>query len=381
MATSIQLILPEIIQIRRELHSNPELSYKEFNTTNLLEKTLSSWGLQFNTFTNLETGGFCDIGEGEVIALRSDIDALPIEEDPSHEICSNISGVMHACGHDFHTAIGLGLLKFFNENKNLLKNKLRVIFQPAEEAAPGGAEFVIKENIMENVKSAIAVHVDPSLEIGHFQVSEGPIQASSTSIFIEFFGPGGHTSKPSETVDLINITAFYITQIQSFIRQKIDSRETVAFAFGMISGGSTHNIIPQKVVIRGTLRTHNNDVLQKCFELMNSFTQNFANTYGIKIELKFPTNCPAVINDKNLARKFIEYMKSAGKENQLVIDAKPSMGADDFSFYGLQVPSLYIQIGAKGKGTLHSKDLLLNEDLLKPTLEVLTGFISNFLYN
>ncbi len=378
MENYVKLILPEIIKIRRELHSNPELSYKEFNTTSLLEKTLNSWGLKFNRFVNLETGGYCDIGEGEIIAFRSDIDALPIEEDSSHETCSNIMGVMHACGHDFHTAIGLGLLKYFSENKNHLKNKLRVIFQPAEEAAPGGAELVVKENILENVKSILSVHVDSSLEVSKFIVLDGPVQASSTSIFIDFSGPGGHTSKPSETIDLINVTSFYITQIQSFIQQKIDSRETVAFAFGMISGGSTHNIIPQKIVVRGTLRTHNNDVLKRCFDLMNSFTQNFSDMYGIKIDLKFPTNCPATINNKNLVQKFISYMKSVGKENQLVINVKPSMGADDFSFYGLQVPSLYMQIGAKGSGTLHSKDLILNEDLLFPTLDVLTGFLSNY---
>ncbi len=376
--TNLESILPEITEIRRNLHKYPELSFKEFETTKLLEDKIKSWGLQFNRFKNMETGGYCDIGEGEIIGFRSDIDALPILEDPSHDICSEIKGAMHACGHDFHTAIGLGLLKYFSENKNGLKNKLRIIFQPAEEAAPGGAEQVIKENILENVISVLAVHVDPMLQIGKLNIVEGPVQASSTSIHIGFFGPGGHTSKPSETVDLINASAFYITQIQSFIQQNIDSRETVAFAFGTISGGTTHNIIPQHIILKGTLRTHNNIVLNKCIELMNSFTKSFAELYKIKIEINFPTNCPATINDSALTRKFIEFVHHSGYENKLVLDAKPSMGADDFAFYGLTVPSLYLQIGAKGEGTLHSKDLILNEDVLKYALETLIGFISKY---
>lgn len=375
---TLENILPEIIEIRRQLHINPELSFKEFKTTKLIEEKLNSWGLRFNRFCNLETGGYCDIGEGEIIAFRSDIDALPITEDSSHEICSEISGVMHACGHDFHTAIGLGLLKYFSENKNDQRHKLRVIFQPAEEAAPGGAELVVKENILENVKSVFAIHVDPMLEVGEFNIVDGPVQASSTSIKIEFFGPGGHTSKPSETVDLINALAYYITQIQSYIQQNIDSRETVAFAFGTISGGSTHNIIPQQILLRGTLRTHNNKVLNKCISLMNSFTKSFAELYKIKIEINFPTNCPATINDSALTKKFIEFMKISVYSDKLLLDAKPSMGADDFAFYGLQVPSLYLQVGAKGSGTLHSKDLILNEDLIQPSLEAMIGFISNY---
>jgi len=378
MNNFIKTILPEIIDIRKELHSNPEVSFSEFQTTNLIEETIKSWGLHFNRFKNIVTGGFCDIGEGEIIVFRSDIDALPIDEDETHEIISNNKGVMHACGHDYHTAIGLGLLKYFIQNKHSLKKKLRVIFQPAEEAAPGGAELVVKENVLKNVKAAISVHVDPTLEVGKFLINAGPVQASSTSIYIEFKGPGGHTSKPSETVDLINVSAFYITQIQTYLQQNIDSRETLAFAFGMISGGSTHNVIPQKIILGGTLRTHNNHVLQKCFDLMNSFTQKFSQFYGIKIDLKFPTNCPATINASELTQKFIEYMTNSGNKDNLILNAKPSMGADDFAFYGLQVPSLYLQVGAKGSGTLHSKDLILNEDLLKPALETLAEYIADF---
>jgi amidohydrolase len=374
---TIDAILPEIFEIRKTIHLNPELSFHEFNTTAFIEEKIKFWGLAFNRFADLQTGGFCDIGEGEIIAFRADIDALPIEEDKAHQVNSKNKGVMHACGHDYHTAIGLGLLKYYYRNKELHNKKLRVIFQPGEEAAPGGAELVLNENILENVKAILAIHVDPTLEVGKFIVLEGAVQASSTSIHIEFVGKGGHTSKPSETTDLINISAFYITQIQNLIKQKIDSRETVAFAFGAINGGATHNTIPQQIILRGTLRTHNNDVLEKCLNIMQSFTSSFAELYGIKINLNFPSNCPATINNSKLTLSFIEYLRNAGLEKQMVLGGKPSMGADDFAFYGLYVPSLYLQIGAKGSGTLHSKDLILNDELIRPTLEALTGFINS----
>jgi amidohydrolase len=378
MIISIDQILLEIKILREQFHTYPELSYKEFYTTKLLEKTLKSWGLVFNRFNKLETGGYCDVGEGKIIAFRSDIDALPITEDPSHNIISSNVGVMHACGHDYHTAIGLGLLRYFSKNENRLKRKLRVIFQPAEEAAPGGAEFVLKENVLENAHAAFAIHVDPTLEVGKFNVLEGPVQASTTSIKIELIGPGGHTSKPSETIDLINVVSFYIVQIQNYLKQKIDPRETVAFAFGSINGGSTHNTIPQEISIRGTIRTHNNNVLNNCFGLMKTFTSSFAELNGININLQFPTNCPATINDINLTNKFVDFMKSTGKGNDLILNSKPSMGADDFAYYGLDIPGLYIQIGAAGSGTLHGKDLIINEDVLKPSLEVMIDFFANF---
>lgn len=376
MKSSINLYLSEIRKLREILHTNPEISYKEYETTKLLDETIASWGLEFIRFNNLETGGFCDVGNGEIIIFRADIDALPITEDPLHKVISKNPGVMHACGHDYHTAVGLGLLKYFSKNKP--NKKLRVIFQPAEEAAPGGAEFVLKEKVLKGVKAALSIHVDPTLEVGKFDVLDGPIQASTTSIKIELIGPGGHTSKPSETVDLINVTSYYIVQIQNYLRQNIDPRETLAFVFGKISGGSTHNTIPQNISIRGTIRTHNNIVLDKCLKLMRSFTESFAKLNNIEINIEFPTSCPATINNSQLTNKFINFMKDSGREQDLVLYSKPSMGADDFAFYGLEVPSLYLQVGAAGKGTLHSKDLKINDEVLKNSLETLIEFIENY---
>jgi len=376
MEYSIDSFLPEIIKLREHIHTYPEISYEEYETTKLIEETITSSQLEFKKFSKLKTGGYCDVGEGETIVFRADIDALPITENPENKVVSKNHGIMHACGHDYHTAIGLGLLKYFGANK--INKKLRVVFQPAEEAAPGGAESVIAENILDKTKCAIALHVDPKLPVGKFDVIDGAVQASTTSIKIELTGPGGHTSKPAETVDLINVTSYYVVQIQSYLRQNIDPRETLAFAFGAINGGTTHNTIPEKISLRGTIRTHNNEVLDKCFNLMKSFTKNFSELNGIKINIEFPTSCPATINNSELTKSFINFMKNTGREENLILAAKPSMGADDFAFYGLKLPSLYLQVGAGGKGSLHTTDLELDDEVLRVSLETLIDFFEQY---
>ena len=284
---------------------------------------------------------------------------------------------MHACGHDFHTAIGLGLLKYFSVYESELYGKVRVIFQPGEEAAPGGAEKVVQENLWNNVKGILTVHVDPSMDSGKFILLNGVVQASSTSFLIEISGQGGHTSKPFETVDLISVAGFYIVQLQAFLRQKIDPRERFVFAFGSIKGGSAHNVIPQNICIRGTIRTFDNDVLNHIRNLIHHFSSAFKKLYGAVVNIQSPTSCPASINDSALHKKFLDFMKERADETDLIIPLKPSMGADDFSFYLKKVPGLYLRIGGAGKGTLHSGDLLLNEDLLKPAVKYLTAFIAS----
>ncbi len=366
----------ELSDIRQHLHKFPELSWQEFETTQFIEEKLKSWGLDLKRFENVKTGGYCDLGSGPVIAFRSDIDALPISENTKHKVLSQHPGIMHACGHDYHTTIGLGLIKYFLENKSKLKGMLRIIFQPAEEAAPGGAEKVVEENIWEKVKCILTTHVDPTLTPGKIILREGAVQASSTSLSIELNGRGGHTSRPFLTNDLIQISSQYIVQLTAFLNQITDVQETLAFVFGSIHGGTTHNIIPEKVNLRGTLRTLDNEILEKTLSSIHQFSKNFALLYGIKIKVLFPTNCPASINDPYLYDEFIRFMKKAGLENNLLMPKKPSLGADDFAFFAQKVPGLYLMTGGKGTGLLHSGDLVLDDRLIRPTIEFMAGFIS-----
>ncbi len=370
----------ELNSIQNYLHIHPELSFQEFKTSQFIEQTLKRWDIVFHRLKNLSTGGWAEIGSGKkVYAFRADIDALPISESKEHSVVSAKDNIMHACGHDYHTTIGLGLLKYFSENPEMLKGKLRVIFQPGEEAAPGGAEKVVQENIWHNVKGILAVHVKPQTETGKFLLYHGPVQASSTSIQIKLSGPGGHTSKPSETVDLIQVAGQFIVQIQAYLNQRKDPRDSIAFAFGSIHGGSTHNIIPDQILLRGTLRTLDNQVLESCLKLIRDFSQTFARLYQIEAEVQFPTNCPATINNPDLSRKFEDFMLKSGRDKDLLKPAKPSMGADDFAFYLQKVPGLYLLVGGGGKGHLHSANLELDPGLIKPTVQTMAAFISSLL--
>ncbi len=361
--------------IRQYLHQNPELSFQEFNTTRFIKKTLREWNIPFFSFKNLKTGGYADIGEGRpVYVFRADIDALPIAEDARHRVKSQINGIMHACGHDYHTAIGLGLLKYFKDTKGANKGTLRVIFQPGEEAAPGGAEKIINEPIWQDVRGIITIHVQPKIETGKFLLSYGPVQASSTSVKITLLGPGGHTSKPSQTVDLIQVAGLFVVQLQSFLNQHKDPQDIIAFAFGSIHGGSTHNIIPDLITLQGTLRTLDHRVLKRSLQEIRTFCQSFAHLYKIKINVDFPTNCPPTINDGALSQKFESYMLSSGRGDRLLKPSRPSMGADDFSFYLQTIPGLYLLVGGGGRGHLHSSGLELDENLLYPAVETLANF-------
>ncbi|MBN2281801.1 MAG: amidohydrolase [Candidatus Marinimicrobia bacterium] len=377
MNDNFKKIIDEIQILRQRLHREPELSYKEFKTTRMIRKTLEEWSIPFYPFQNLDTGGYAEIGSGKTLLYRSDIDALPIIENPDHDFCSISDGVMHACGHDYHTAIGLGLLRYFQFFPEKLNGKLRVIFQPAEEATPTGAAEVIKENIWNDAIAILGIHVNSEDTPGQFSLSKMAANGSNTTVEIHLKGPGGHTSRPDQSVDLILITCEYVSLMHSFIKNKIDPRDTVSFTFGKIAGGHVKNAIPQSMELGGTLRTHSNDVLDQARRLILKFSQNFATLHDMQINVAFPTSCPVAINDSKLVSKFIDYF-SKQKDQQLIILPKPSMGADDFSFYLDRVPGLYVRVGGAGKGAAHTGDFIINEALIGPAIKHLTGFIEYF---
>ncbi|HCK99484.1 MAG TPA: hypothetical protein DHW42_05185 [Candidatus Marinimicrobia bacterium] len=370
-------LIKEIKSIRRWLHEHPELSYKEFETTKFVKNTLDRWKIQFHPFKNLETGGYADIGNSQdkMVGFRSDIDALPITENPAHEICSQNQGVMHACGHDFHTAIGLGLLKYFKDNQQDFEGRMRVIFQPAEEATPDGAGFVSKEPLFDNMRGLIGVHVDSQLEVGQFSIIKGAACASSARLEITFIGKGGHTSRPHNTVDLIRVTSQYIVQLPEYLKACFDSRDNFVLVFGKIEGGHSHNIIPSEIKLTGTLRNFNNHILDQLLKRITIFSDNFAKLYGLDIVASFPNITPAVINDDRLYNHFIDLSNRTQSYKNIQILKKPSMGADDFSLYLDQVPGLYFQIGAGGTGSSHSSNFLLDDSLIEPTLSLLVDYI------
>ncbi|MFH1213641.1 MAG: M20 family metallopeptidase [Candidatus Neomarinimicrobiota bacterium] len=375
MENLIEQIVSEIVPVRRQLHEIPELGYQEFQTTARIAEYLKGNGLAFHRFQNLKTGGYCDVGKGDIIAFRSDIDALPINEDKNHSVRSQRAGVMHACGHDYHIAFGLALLKYFANHEEQLKYRLRVIFQPAEESVPGGAVDVLKEDIWEDVKVILTAHVNSDLAPGKVALCANTASASSATIELSFVGPGGHTSRPHETVDLISVTAMFITQINNYLHEHVDPRNPFVLVFGEIKGGSAHNIIPQDVKLRGTLRTFDNSVNRLIISLLQRYCNAFAELYGFKVNLNIPSICPVVRNDRALFNHFREFVNKNSIFDVLIENEKPSMGADDFAYFLEKAPGLYFRIGAGSKGSAHSSSFLADENLLLPGCKGFIEFI------
>ncbi|MBN2602472.1 MAG: amidohydrolase [Candidatus Marinimicrobia bacterium] len=373
--------LDEIISARRWLHEHPELSYKEYATTKYIREKIQSWNLDLKPFSTLDTGGYVDVGTGEMpmLGFRADIDALPITENTGHSIKSKNDGVMHACGHDFHTAIGVGLAKYYSQHSDELNGRLRILFQPAEETYPDGASHIHKEPLFNTMIGIIAVHVDLRFKIGEIAIKQGTACASSTLLKLKFGGPGGHTSRPHDTVDLIRITALYISQLNGYLKSIIDSRDDFTLVFGSIHGGQYHNIIPSEVSLTGTLRNFDNDVLNVLLKSIREFSANFATLYKCQINLDIPNSTPAIVNDPAMYSDLVRFCKDNGYDERLIEMEKPSMGADDFAYYLRNVPGLYFQVGTEGSGSSHSSDFILNDDLIEPAVDFIAQFIKFFL--
>ncbi len=377
MEKKYQSIIEEVTKIRQQLHRFPELSYKEYKTTERIKATLKDWGISFTPFKNIETGGYAEVGSGPAVLYRADIDALPIMEDATNKYASENTGVMHACGHDYHTAIGLGLLRYFQQFPEKLKGKLRVIFQPAEETTPTGAALVIKEDIWDEAKAIFGIHVNSEDKIGEFSLSKTAANGSNTTVQINLTGPGGHTSRPDQSVDLILSGCEYVVLLHSYIKNKIDPRETVSFTFGQINGGHAKNAIPQSLELKGTLRTHSNEVLDRARNLIHVFSGPFAKLHDVNIAIDFPTSCPVAVNNTELAEQFIDYYAQNSRE-PLKILPKPSMGADDFAYYLERVPGLYVRVGGAGKGAAHTGGFVVDERIIEPALRHMAGFITHY---
>jgi amidohydrolase len=210
---------------------------------------------------------------------------------------------------------------------------------------------------------------------GKIVLSEKTANASSTSVALTFLGPGGHTSRPDETVDLINVVAAYINQVTNYLHSHIDPRDSFVCVFGEIKGGSAHNIIPCEVSLRGTIRTFDNSVNNRIISLLQQYSNDFSDTYGIKINVNFPSMCPAVVNDSNLMNIYRHFIAANDAANDFIVVDKPAMGADDFSYYLEKAPGLYFRIGAGASGNGHCSSFLADESLLLPGIAGLIKFI------
>jgi len=364
------LFFDEIVSIRRYMHMHPELSFQEFETSNYIKSILKSWDINFlDGYAN--TGILVNLEGKEpssrVIALRADFDALPILEENDVEYKSKNEGIMHACGHDAHTASMLGALKILHTTKDHWRGTIKFIFQPAEERLPGGAKQMIEEGVLENpnVQHVIAQHVLPELEVGKVGFRCGTYMASTDELYVTISGKGGHAAIPSSYNNPIIASSELVLDLNQFFNDKADA----IFAIGYIDGTGSTNIIPNEVNLMGTFRALDESFRLESHNHMNRIVDQVAKKYNIKIDLNIKKGYPALNNDIQFTLNQINKAKEfLGEKN--VIDLPIRMTAEDFSYFANAVPSCFYRLGTgnKDKGLihgLHTSKFNIDEDSLK----------------
>jgi amidohydrolase len=358
LSNLVEKVLPGALELRRLLHRNPEPSYQEHRTTDLIEAAFENVGMKTEN-RRPRTGLWIDVGGDPVVGFRADIDALPIEEPSENIPVSQNPGWMHACGHDAHAAIAYGVARVLSEMGP--SGGVRVLFQPAEEAFPGGAVELVGEGMVDGLSSIIAFHVDPTLAAGKIGARTGAITASADKFAITLNGPGGHTARPHQTVDLIHAAARVVVDLPTMLRQSIDSRKPLMVAFGAISGGTTENVIPTKVELRGTARTLDRELWDQLPNLMDKTLSNLAAISEASYELSYQQAIPPVINDARVVRRAVDGISDAMGYDSIT-ETPTSMGGEDFANYLDVIPGALLRLGAaKGRGDLHSSAFLLDE--------------------
>jgi len=364
----------KVVAIRRHIHSNPELSFKEFNTAKYIAKSLKE--LDLHPIEGVANTGVTALIKGKnpdkkVIALRADIDALPIIEANEVDYKSKNDGVMHACGHDAHASSLLGTASILNEIKDEFEGTVKLIFQPGEEKAPGGASLMIKDGVLKNPapQGILGQHVMPLIPVGKIGFKEGIYMASADEIYMTVEGRGGHAAMPDRNIDPVLIASHIIVALQQIVSRFATPTIPSVVSFGKVIAEGATNIIPNEVKIEGTFRTLNEEWRQEAKAKMKKMAEGIAEAMGGTCEFHFLDGYPFLYNDEELTRRnkdfAIEYM---GKEN--VIDLDIWMAAEDFAFYSQEVDACFYRLGVRNEekgiiSNVHTPTFNIDEDALE----------------
>lgn len=351
-------VIPRAVDLRRRLHQIPEPAHEEHETTTLISAMLEDHGLTPNRRTP-RTGLWVDIGAEPRVGFRADLDALPIFEPSGNIPRSRNEGWMHACGHDAHAAIASGIALALS---NLdLSPGVRILFQPAEEANPGGASEFVADGLVDDLRGLVAFHVDPSLEVGKVGAKAGPITGSADGFTITLSGPGGHTSRPHKTVNLIDAAGRVVRELPEAVRQSIDSRTPIVTVFGSIHGGTTSNVIPTEVVLTGTLRTLDRSVWDALPGIVDKTLGHILAITEADYLLDYRQGIPPVVNDGRIVEAACSAIGDMTGPDT-VVPTETSLGGEDFSNYLDIVPGALLRLGSySGGGDLHSASFKVNE--------------------
>ncbi|MEV5004571.1 amidohydrolase [Streptomyces sp. NPDC093064] len=375
----------ELVAFRRDLHMHPELGNQEFRTTAAIKERLEKAGLAPRVLPT-GTGLVCDIGGDPggggpaVLALRADIDALPIPDTKSEiPYRSTVPDRAHACGHDVHTtvALGAGLVLADLHRQGLLPRPVRLIFQPAEEVLPGGAAEVIKSGALEGVGRIVAVHCDPRVDAGRIGLRQGPITSACDRLEVSLDGPGGHTARPHLTTDLVTAVARVVTDVPALVGRRVDTRAGLAVTWGRIESGHAPNVVPQHAELAGTVRCLDINAWRQAPDIVVAAIDEVANLHKAKSEINYVRGVPPVVNEPVVTELLRDAMIARrGAAN--VEDTEQSLGGEDFSWYLEHVPGAMARLGVRTPGErtvrdLHQGDFDADESAIRVGVELFTA--------
>ena len=372
----------EATTLRRELHRHPELSGKETETLNRIAEALEAMGISYERYPD-GAGITATIGAGErCIGLRADIDALPVTEETGLDYASEHVGVMHACGHDVHTAVLLGVARMLKEREGELKGRVKCFFQPAEETS-GGAEGMIRNGAMEGVEAVLALHVDPCTPVGTASFLPGKMNAKVIDLNLRVIGEGCHGAHPEQGVDAIVVAAQMISALQTVCSRQTAPTKPVVVTIGTINGGTKANIVADEVRMKGTVRVLEEGLGESVKAQIRRICEGVAAAYGASVEVGLHDDNPALANDRDLTYAMADLAgKLLGKEKVIYLE-EPSLGADDFAFFSNLAPGCYFNIGTKAPGqtgqALHAPTFAPDEGCIPVGIALLTAAVSEFL--
>ena len=365
-------IFGQVVDNRRYLHANPELSFNEYNTSQFVKNTLDSLGIEWTPIANT---GVVAIIKGEkisdsIVALRADMDALPIIEANEVSYRSGNAGVMHACGHDAHTSSLLGTATILQQIRSEFGGTIKLIFQPAEEKLPGGAAQMIKEGVLEGIRpqAVLGQHVMPLIEKGKVGICSGKYMASSDELYVTVKGRGGHGAQPQQNIDPVVISSQIILALQQIVSRVADPRIPSVLSFGKVIANGATNVIPNEVYMEGTFRTMDESWRKEALSKMQTMAAGIAESMGASCEFKIVSGYPFLINEEKLTSQFRQFAENyLGAEN--VVDVDVWMAAEDFAYYSHEVDSCFYLLGVRNEergitSSLHTPTFDIDEDAL-----------------
>lgn len=392
ISEQINRIEAELKENRRYIHMHPELSFREYNTSSFIQKKLDEMGIKY--VSGIAENGICAYIYGnkniesesmKSILIRADMDALPIDEVSDKPYKSQNKNVMHACGHDAHVAVLLGVCKVLNNFKDKFGGVVKAVFQPGEETS-GGALPMIEEGVLENPHTdvCVALHCDSDLDCGTIRVKPGSLYASPDDFRITVKGKGGHGAEPHNCIDPIMISASIIQALNNLISRETDPFDNAVISVGSIHGGSATNIIPDSVEIQGTARSLTNEVRSFLKKRIGETAEGICKTFGAECEYEYTELFPPLINDEKLAEDVYDSAcRSLGKD-KCVWGGAPTMAGEDFSYFSQNRPSVLFKLGCRNKSLgivspIHHSSFDIDENCLKTGVKVFVGFVLDYL--